>query len=118
MNKTAIYVKHKTNAQCSLESTIEQCVMFAKDNGFEVVDIYCDNLTDGKSKRFELERLLADSKQRKFEVVIVSSVSNLSRKFCEFTKIYRALRKSNVEFLTVDSNDENIKTLERIGLLV
>lgn len=117
MNKTAIYVKHKANAQCSLESKIEQCVTFANGNGFEIVEIYCDRVTDIKPKRFELERLLADSKQRKFEIVIVPCVSNLYRKFCEFTKIYRALRKSNVELFDVENN-KNIKTLERIGLLV
>ena len=118
MKTVAIYVKHKANAQCSLESKIEQCVTFANGNGFEIVEIYCDRVTDVKPKRFELERLLAGSKQRKFEVVIVSSVSNLSRKFCEFTKIYRALRKNNVELLAAESNDENIKTLERMGLLI
>ena len=117
MKKAAIYVKHKINSFTSHESKIERCKDFAKSNKLDVIDIYCDRVKDNSQRKLDLEQLLTDSKQHKFDCVVVLSISNLSRKIDEFVKIYKTLKKNNVELLSSMYEDEDIQKLENMGLL-
>lgn len=117
MKKAAIYVKHKMNSFTSPESKIERCKDFAKSNKLDVIDIYCDRVKDNSQRKLDLEQLLTDSKQHKFDCVVILSISNLSRKIDEFVKIYKTLKKNNVELLSSMYEDEDIQKLENMGLL-
>ena len=115
--KTAIYVKHKMNSFCSPESKIERCKEFAKSKHLDIIDIYCDVVKDNSVKKLELARLLADCEKHKLECVVIFSIANFTRKIDEFVKIYKVLKKNNIEMLTSMYEDADIKKLEDMGLI-
>lgn len=112
MKKAAIYVKHKMNAYCSIESKIMRCKDFAKCEQLEVVDTYYDCVKDNTQKRYALEQLLKDCETHKFECVIILSISNVTRKIDEFIRIYKELKKNNIELYSLMYEAEDLHKLE------
>lgn len=117
MKNAAIYVKRKANFCVFVKSKIERCQDYARQNQLDVTHVYCDCVKNNSIKRYDLERLLTDCKEHKFECVIILGVENLTRKIGEFRKISYVLKKNGIELLTTLSENKGIKNLERMGLL-
>lgn len=81
----AIYARYSTDKQDarSTEDQIRRCRRFAESQGFRVVAVYEDHAVSGASAmRVELQRMLADARQRggsPFKAVLVDDQSRLAR---------------------------------------
>lgn len=117
MKKAAIYVKQKVNSCVPVKSKVERCQDYARQNKLDVTHVYCDCVKNNSIKRYDLERLLNDCKEHKFECVVILSVENLTRKIGEFRKICSVLKKNGIELLTTLDENKDVKNLERMGLL-
>lgn len=87
---------------------------FIEKKGWEKYDIYADEGITGTStaKRKELKRLMRDAEQRKFDAVLVKSLSRLARDTVDSITLVRQLKSYGIVLITVDDNynsfeDEN-----------
>ena len=76
----AIYARVSTEGQ-SIEKQKTLLPQYARDQGWKVIDIYIDNHISGAtiSKRPEFQRLLADMRAKRFDVVLVEKHDRMSR---------------------------------------
>ncbi len=105
--KVAIYVRVSTEDQAregfSLEVQREYLLNYAKQNGFEVHDIYQDDGVKGCSSGYTLDRpafrkLMFDAKFKKFELVLVYKTDRFSRKLKDMLNVIDELESLGVAF--------------------
>ncbi|MNW48879.1 DNA-invertase hin [compost metagenome] len=81
--RVAVYCRVSTEEQAngfSLESQEAILIEYAEKKGFEVYDVYIDDGYSGKDfNRPEIQRLLRDARQEKFDVVLAWKVDRISR---------------------------------------
>jgi DNA invertase Pin-like site-specific DNA recombinase len=115
----AYYRMSTTDQDDSIERQRSTTLPHAERKGYLVVDQYPDEGIAGDefAKRFQLQRLLADAKAGKFDVVLVDEVSRLSRqRFTEFVaKVAHPLEEAGV---TVDSVAEGPLGWEEVADLI
>ena len=80
----AIYIRVSTEEQAregySLEVQREYLESFAKREGYEIFKIYSDDGVSAYStRRPALQQLLADAKEKRFELVLVHKIDRFSR---------------------------------------
>ena len=78
--RCAIYCRVSTEGQ-SIEKQKTLLPQYARDQGWKIVDTYIDNHISGAtiSKRSEFQRLLADMREKRFDVVLVEKHDRMSR---------------------------------------
>ena len=78
----------------SLKTQKRQLLQYARARGNEVVDVYCDAGLSGKDMdRPELQRLIQDAEQRRFDVVVVWKVDRISRSLRDLLGLIETFRK-------------------------
>ncbi len=102
--KIAIYARFSTDHQdaSSIEQQEYRCRRTAEARGWKVIAVYADHAKSGKSlDRPEMERLLADVRQRGgagFDVIMVDDLSRLSRDLADtMSLVYRELPTCGVQ---------------------
>lgn len=77
-----IYARYSSSSQReeSIEGQIKVCQKYADENGFTVIDTYCDRAISGKTdSRPALQKMLADSSKKRFQAVLVYSLDRFGR---------------------------------------
>ena len=78
--RAAFYVRVSTsNHQQDPEMQLGDLRRFAAARGWQRVEPYVDRMTGSKESRPALNRLMADAKQRKFDVVVVWKLDRFAR---------------------------------------
>lgn len=82
--KCAIYARVSTEMDSQKESIINQVSYFthyAEEKGWSIYDIYKDEGVSGTSlrKRSEMQRLLHDARNKRFDYVLIKSISRFAR---------------------------------------
>lgn len=115
MKRAVAYIRVSTKSDAQLHSYDYQ-VEYYKDliernPNLEYVGIYSDWGISGRwlAKRPQLNQLLEDAKEHKFDVVYTKSVSRLSRNTTELIEMVRELRDSGVKIVF---EKENIDTFD------
>lgn len=101
--KTAIYIRVSTDEQAeegfSIAAQKDRLISFCHSQGWEVVEIYIE---EGKSAkdldRPELQRLLDDSSQHRFDIVLVYKLDRLTRSVMDLYSLLQVFEKHNVKF--------------------
>lgn len=98
MKKAAIYVRISTQMQHG-DRQEEELTTFASNENYEVVKVYKDVLSGFKNEeeRPSLAALLKDSVTNKFDVVLFSEFSRLSRKVGDLTNLIEVFQNNNKE---------------------
>ena len=111
--KIAAYCRVSTEKEAqidSLENQIEFFNEFAKNNGYELYNLYADEGISGKQikHRKQFQAMMQDAKSKKFEKVVVKDVSRFARNTVDLLQSIRELNsyEIEVEFL---SNGEIMK---------
>lgn len=115
--RCAIYARVSTDMRSQKDSLENQQTFFEnfiERNGWEKYDIYPDEGITGTStaKRKHLLRLMKDAEQRKFDAVLVKSLSRWARDTVDSITLVRKLKSYGIVLITVDDNynsfeDEN-----------
>ena len=84
--KVAIYARVSTEEQ-NVDKQIEECKTFCKNRGDDVVGIYKDVISGSKDSRPELNQLMIDSYNKRFEGVVVWKLDRLGRSVPHLIKI-------------------------------
>jgi DNA invertase Pin-like site-specific DNA recombinase len=98
VNKVAIYVRISSQLQHT-DRQREELIAIAKKKNYEIVEIYSDIMSGFKDNEYRqgLQKLLEDSKQGKFEAILFSEFSRLSRKVNDLGTMIDTFRNQNTK---------------------
>lgn len=100
----ARYSSHNQRDQ-SIEDQVFDCKKFAKEKGFNIVDIYADRAQSGRTdNRTEFQKMLKDSASKLFEVVLVWKLDRFGRNREETALNKIKLKKNGVRVVSVMEN--------------
>jgi len=68
-SRAAIYIRIRKDQQNSALQR-DELPAYCVGRGWQVIETYEDHMTGGKDRRPQLDRLMADARRRKFDVVI------------------------------------------------
>jgi len=111
MKRAALYMRVSTLDQHP-ETQMYDLRGLAAQRGFQIVEEYTDRLSGAKVKRPGLDRLLADARHGKFDIVMVWAFDRIARSTRHFLEVLDELTHINVEFL---SFRENVDTSGPLG---
>jgi DNA invertase Pin-like site-specific DNA recombinase len=96
--RTALYARYSAGPRQtdqSIEGQIRVCSDYCKQHGLTITEIYADRHISGKTDdRPEFQRLIADSKKKKFEAVVVYKTDRFARNKYD-SAIYKRQLKIN-----------------------
>ena len=98
--RTAIYARVSTSDQ-STDMQLRDLRKLADARGFEVVTEYCDEGQSGaKNSRPALDKMLADAKRGKFQVILVWRLDRLGRSLAHLIRLLEDFKAWNVELVS------------------
>src|SRR5690242_5264530 len=105
----------------SLDAQREACEAFIKSQKhagwIAISDLYDDGgLSGGTMERPALQRLLADIKARKVEIVVVYKVDRLTRSLADFAKIVDIFDEHGASFVSVTQQFNTTTSMGRLTL--
>lgn len=118
--KVAIYARVSTTRDAQKDS-IENQIAYAMDmisrNGWTVAGTYIDNGISGLriKNRAEMQRLLADSKKKKFDAVIAKSASRLGRNLVENQQTADTIVNCKVRLILPEDNYDSATSQSRFN---
>jgi DNA invertase Pin-like site-specific DNA recombinase len=111
MKRAALYLRVSTVDQHP-ESQLYDLRQLVAQRGYEIVHEYTDRISGAKAKRPSLDRMMADARRGRFDVVLVWACDRLARSVRHFLEVLDELNRLNIEFL---SCRENIDTGGPLG---
>jgi site-specific DNA recombinase len=106
--RAALYARYSTDKQrqTSIDDQLRGCRRLCDQRGYVQVETYCDAaLSGGTVARPELKRLLADAEVGRFHVIVLDSLSRLSRHPADLHLLHRHLDFAGIKIVTVDMGD-------------
>ena len=111
MKRAALYLRVSTVDQHP-ESHLYDLRQLVAQRGYEIVHEYTDRISGAKAKRPSLDRMMADARRSRFDIVLVWACDRLARSVRHFLEVLDELNRLNIEFL---SCRENIDTGGPLG---
>jgi DNA invertase Pin-like site-specific DNA recombinase len=98
--RTAIYCRVSTQEQ-KTDLQRDELIEFVEGRGWSIFKIYEDKATGTNSNRVELQQLLKDARQRKFDVVCVWKLDRFFRSLKELLTTIAELQSLRIEFVAL-----------------
>lgn len=98
-----IYARFSSSSQTeqSIEGQLDKCKEYAIRNGYTIVGEYADRAISGKTdNRPDFQRMMADSKKKLFQGVLVYSLDRFGRNLTQSTANEYKLNKNGVVLLS------------------
>jgi DNA invertase Pin-like site-specific DNA recombinase len=115
--RVAIYCRVSTGDQ-HLETQQLDLRELAKQRGFEIVGEYTDVISGAKSKRPGLDKLMADARRRRFDVLLVAAFDRIARNVRHFLEVLDELHHLGVEFISLRENIDTSGPLGRAMVVI
>jgi DNA invertase Pin-like site-specific DNA recombinase len=115
--RAALYCRVSTGDQ-HLETQLLDLRELARQRGFEIVGEYTDVISGAKSKRPGLERLMADARRRRFDVLLVAAFDRIARNVRHFLEVLDELHHLGVEFISLRENIDTSGPLGRAMVVI
>src|SRR5216684_2311513 len=90
----------------------------AKQRRFEIIHEYTDTISGAKSKRPGLDKLLADGRRHRFDVVLVAAFDRVARNVRHFLEVLDELSHLNIEFVSLRENIDTGGPLGRAMVVI
>lgn len=107
MKTAVIYARYSSNSQTeqSIEGQLRVCQQFAQQNDLLIVDTYIDRaMTGTNDNRVAFQKMLADSKKRQFDYVIVYKLDRFARNKFEAVNNRQKLKENGVRLISAMEN--------------
>src|SRR5579864_2155409 len=116
--KAAIYARVSTQDQ-NCEMQLKELREYCQRRGWEITSEYVDNGWSGvKARRPELDRLMADARQRRCDVVLVWKLDRWGRSLAHLVQTVQELSGLGVRFVAVTQNIDTDENNPRARLLM
>lgn len=107
--KAGIYARYSSDLQSptSIADQVRDCRARAEALGAEVVEVYADAALSGADARHRpaLQRLMADARSGRFEIVIAEALDRISRDQEDTAGIFKRLSFARVKLITLGEGD-------------
>lgn len=110
--KCAIYIRVSTDKEeqkSSLQNQRELFINFIQEHNWELHDLYVDIESGTTSNRENLNRLIKDMEQKKFDIILAKELSRLARNGELSYRIKNLAENNKIDIVTLDNA---INTLE------
>ena len=107
MKTAVIYARYSSNSQTeqSIEGQLRVCQQFAQTNDLLIVDTYIDRaMTGTNDNRVAFQKMLADSKKKQFDYVIVYKLDRFARNKFEAVNNRQKLKENGVRLISAMEN--------------
>ncbi len=111
--KTAIYTRVSTSDQTN-ENQLIELRKFCQNNDYEIAGEYSDTISGTKSSRPELDKMLQDMRDKKFEAVAVWKFDRLGRSTIHLLQVLEEMKNKGVRLI---ATSQNIDTSTPMGKL-
>lgn len=110
--KGALYLRVSTTEQTTLNQEIE-LKDYCNRNNIEIIEIYKDEgISGATTSRPELDRMLQDMRQRRFDCIIVWKFDRLGRSTSHLLQVLEELRNKDIRLI---ATSQNIDTSSPMG---
>ncbi len=103
MKKAALYLRVSTLDQHP-ETQRYDLLQLARQRDFEIIDEYVDTISGARARRPGLDRMMADARRGRFEVVVVWAFDRLARSVRHLLEVLDELNHLNLEFVSFREN--------------
>jgi DNA invertase Pin-like site-specific DNA recombinase len=117
VKKAALYCRISTGDQ-NLDTQLLDLREMAKQRGLEIVCEYSDVISGAKAKRPGLDKLMADARRRRFDVVLVAAFDRVARSVKHFLEVLDELNRLGIEFVSLRENIDTGGALGRALLTI
>jgi DNA invertase Pin-like site-specific DNA recombinase len=114
LRKIALYIRVSTDEQ---KTDLQRMDLqdYVQRRGYEVYDIYEDVISGTTKERKALDRLVADARHRKFDIVLVWKFDRFARSLKMLVEYLELFQELGIDFI---SYKENIDTTTSMGRLI
>lgn len=106
--RVALYARYSAGPRQtdqSIEGQIRDCTDFCEKRGYTIVEVYADRHISGKTdERPEFQRLIADSRKKKFDAVVVWKTDRFARNKYDSAIYKRQLKMNGVQIFYAKEN--------------
>lgn len=105
--KCAVYIRVSTDNEEQKTSLVNQksyFVDFIQKNNYDLYDFYEDVESGTTEKRENLQRLLKDAENKKFDIILTKEISRLARNVETIYKIKKITENNNIGIYTADNS--------------
>jgi DNA invertase Pin-like site-specific DNA recombinase len=117
MKRAVLYLRVSTFDQHP-ETQLYDLRGMAAQRGVEIVGEYTDTISGSKQKRPGLDRLMADARRGKFDVVVVWAFDRIARSVRHFLEVLDELTHLNIEFISFRENVDTGGPLGRAMIVI
>lgn len=116
LKKAALYIRVSTEKQVqegySVSAQKENLIKFAKNQGWNIFDIYSDEGVSGKNikDRPEIKRLINDIKSKNIDVVVLYKFDRLTRDISDTEQIIKLIQEFGIEVYTISGGTVDVST--------
>jgi DNA invertase Pin-like site-specific DNA recombinase len=114
MKKVAIYTRVSTSDQ-NTDMQISDLTEYAQKRGWVIYEVYEDKISGATKSRPRLDQLFMDSKQRKFDIVLVWKFDRFARSLKMLVDSLELFKDLGIDFV---SFKESIDTTTAMGRLI
>jgi DNA invertase Pin-like site-specific DNA recombinase len=114
MKRAAVYVRISTGDQ-NPDLQKHELPEYCGRRGWQVAEVYEDRASGGKDSRSGLDRLMADARRRKFDVVVVWKFDRFARSTSHLLRALEEFSALGIDFVSVT---EAIDTSTPAGKMV
>ena len=104
IQRAALYARVSTITGQNPELQISELKEYAARRGWQVVAEFVDRMSGVKESRPSLNRLMADARQRKFDVVVVWKIDRFGRSLRHLVNALAELEAVGVPFISLHDN--------------
>ena len=116
--KRAVFYLRVSTLDQHPESQLYDLRQLASQRGLEIAEIYEDRVTGAKASRPDLDRMMADARRGKFNIVLVWAFDRLARSVKHFLEVLDELGRLNVEFISFREQIDTGGPLGRAVLVI
>jgi DNA invertase Pin-like site-specific DNA recombinase len=113
-SKAAVYVRISTEDQNTAMQN-DELPAYCAARGWAVTELYTDKMSGAKDRRPALDRLMADARKRKFDVVVVWRFDRFARSTSHLLRALEEFSALGIDFVSLK---EAVDTSTPVGKLV
>jgi len=117
VKKAVLYLRVSTLDQHP-ETQLQDLKQLARQRGLEITEIYEDRISGASASRPGLDRMMADARQGKFNLVLVWACDRLARSVMHFLQVLDEFGRLNIEFISFREQIDTEGALGRAILVI